>query len=393
MTWSKGGGNAASWGMSVSHIDASQRAFGPPQPGIPGSPSQYFINPIGIQSIVLSAAELGPSTILTTNNLQAFSVDAVLMPQRGSHPNIIFPLVQGMGFITGVYTNLRPAIQSSIFFRNVVSGGSPRAGIFKYLVTLEDNNSWLIYAIPNNGQDPYFKLVSNSLLQGPAHWSGTIQVAKNPSSSAGEGLYDRSAGMYPIEGTITGSVSGTIGEYCLQWTKSGIRTGKDPPLIMFALPHHIESFDSTTAAAQTGMRLQTTTKGLATAVVADAWTMIESELPIDIGFAPWTPTARSVNTLSAAAIQAINIIAPSEISQDMIAQTNLDSTYFSGKALSKFATLIYTVHDLAQQPALAAQGLAQLKAAFARFLTNRQTWPLVYDTAWKGVVSSGTYTT
>ena len=393
ITWSKGGGNAASWGLSVSHIDASQRAFGPPQPSIPGSPSQYFINPIGIQSIILSALELGTSTTLTTNNLLAFSVDAVLMPQRGSRSKIIFPMVQGMGFITGVYSDLQPAIQSSIFFRSVVSGGSPRPGVFKYLMTLEDNNSWLLYATSRDGRDPNFQLVANSLLQGPPNWSGTIQVAKNPSGSTGEGLYDGSAGVYPTAGNIAGSVSGKTAEYRLEWKKSGLSNGKDSPLLMYALPHHVNSFDKTTAAAQTAMRLQTTTKGLATAVVADAWTMIEPELSIDMSFAPWTPTVRSVNTLSTAAIQAINNIAPGEIGQDMDAQSNLDSMYFSGKALSKFAMLIYTVHDLTQQPALAAQGLIQLKTAFARFLTNKQIWPLVYDTAWRGVVSSGTYTT
>ncbi len=74
-------------------------------------------------------------------------------------------------------------------------------------------------------------------------------------------------------------------------------------------------------------------------------------------------------------------------------QTNLDSMYFSGKALSKFATLIYTIHELGQNPALAASGLARLKDAFNRFATNQQIYPLVYDTAWKGIVSSGSYVT
>ena len=57
LLWSQGNGNAESYGLSVTHIDASQRAYGPDGSA---DPVEYYINPIGIQSIVFSAAELGP---------------------------------------------------------------------------------------------------------------------------------------------------------------------------------------------------------------------------------------------------------------------------------------------------------------------------------------------
>lgn len=38
-------------------------------------------------------------------------------------------------------------------------------------------------------------------------------------------------------------------------------------------------------------------------------------------------------------------------------------------------------------------GLSQLKVAFAKFSANQQQYPLVYDTAWRGLVSSGAYIT
>lgn len=65
--------------------------------------------------------------------------------------------------------------------------------------------------------------------------------------------------------------------------------------------------------------------------------MQEQGLPLDMGFAPWTPRTRSRSTLSAATKQLIQQVAISEINQDYNAQTNLDSMYFSGKALAKFA--------------------------------------------------------
>ena len=307
----------------------------------------------------------------------------------------MFPLVQGMGFVTGIYENLQPAIHSSVFFRSIGLSGSPSNGIYKYWITLEDSKSWLLYAVPSNGQNPQLSLLSKSVLQGSPGWSGFIQVAKNPAGTSGESIYDGSAGVYPTTASLTASAFGQTGTYRLQWTKAGLVYGSAPALLMYALPHHLESFAGPTVFTKTSMKLQTTTKGMATAVVADEWTLVEPDLPIDMDFAPWNPTkpygSRSTYTLPASALSVISAVANSEIQQNMSAQTNLDSMYFSGKALSKFATLIYTVHDLANQPELANYGLSELKVAFARFVTNKQIWPLVYDTAWKGIVSSGSY--
>ncbi len=390
MIWSKGSGNAKSWGLAVSHIDANQRAEGPRNTALAGAPVQYFINPIGIQSIILSAVELGASTVLTTNSLGAFSVNAVLSPQANSFSNIAFPLVQGTGFITGIYNSLMPAIQSSIFFREFAQMAQPRVGVYKYRITLEDGKNWLLYAIPKGGQDPHLNLVSTTQIQGLRGWSGVIQVAKNPANSSGETIYDGSAGAYPSAAGVSGSVSGADGIYRIKWTKAGILS---LPLLMYALPHHTQSFDSTTSRGKTLVQLQTTTKGIATAIIGDSWTLLEQDLPTDMGFAPWTPAMRSKTVIPQVAHALIQQVAESEINQNYAAQTNLDSMYFSGKALAKFATLIYTTHDLLKLPNLAMQGLNELKGAFARFVTNQQINPLVYDSVWNGIVSSGSYKT
>lgn len=121
--------------------------------------------------------------------------------------------------------------------------------------------------------------------------------------------------------------------------------------------------------------------------------MQEQSLPLDIGFAPWTPKTRSRSTLSETAKQLIQQVAVSEINQDYNAQTNSDSMYYGGKALAKFAMIVYATYDLLKEPDLATQGLNQLKGAFAVFATNTQIYPLVYDTVWNGVVSSGAFIT
>lgn len=396
MTWSKGTGNASSWGMAVSHIEASQRGCGPPNTAIAGHPVQFFINPIGIQSIILSAVELGSSTVLISDTLQAFSANANLLPNSNSPSRITVPLVQGMGFVTGIYAHLQPSIESGVGFRRVIPSGSTRSGIFKYHITLEDSSSWLLYARSHDDEDPKFVLRSNARLQGLCNWSGIIQVAKNPSGGVGEGVYDSSAGVYATGVTVTGSISGYAGTYQLRWTKASfLYEGLSPRLVMFALPHHVQSFhvDENTRLAITSIQLMTTTKGIATAVIADEWNLFETDLPIDIGFAPHTTLDTSRNPLPTAAQCLIDKVATSEVKQSISDQSNLDSMYFSGKALSKFATLVYAVHDLLGLSDLAGEGLSQLKIAFARFATNKQMFPLVYDTTWAGIVSSCTYVT
>ena len=376
--------------MAVSHIDPNQRDLGPRNTAIPGSPVQYFINPIGIQSIILSAIELGSSTALTTNSLGAFSANAVLSPQPASPSHINFPLVQGMGFVTGIYNNLMPAIQSSVFFRTVTQVASPCAGVYKYQVILEDSKSWIMYVTPGNGQDPGLRQVSNTQIQGLRGWFGTIQVTKNPYGDNGARIFDGSAGVFPTSATISGSAQSNIGTYQIQWVKGGLTSLR---LLMYALPHHVQSLDAATSRGMTSMQLQTTTKGLATAVICDSWTMVEMALPTDMGFAPWTPTTKSQTSLSGAAISLIEQIVVPEINQDIDAQTSLDSMYFSGKALAKFATIISTAHDLLTNPNLALQGLSRLKGAVSRFTANKQKFPLVYDAVWQGVVSDGSYVT
>ena len=372
--------------MSVSHIDAKQWVFGP---DASANPVQYYINPLGIRSIIMSATELSSTTQLTTDSLTAFSANANLLTVASAAPAITFPLVQGMGFVTGIYNDVTPYIQSNVFFQTITPVASPAAGVTKYRMLLQDGNTWLLYARSNNGTGLSLTAVSTSSLAAPGRFSGTIQIAKNPGAAASiEATYDTCAGAYATTATLSGSVAGETGTYSLTWTRAGNTAG----LLMFALPHHIQSL-VTSSATITAITLQTTTKGIATAVIGDAWTFTESGLPTSIGFAPWDPVTGSTASLSASAKAAILAAGKSDLAQDIDAQTNLNSMYYSGKALSKFATAIYAVHDLAGDITVAAAGLAKLEAAMARFTSNTQQYPLVYESSWGGIVSTASYVT
>ena len=391
LQWAKGDGPARSWGLAVSHTEPHQRIFGNTR--FNGA-AEYYLNPVGVQSMILSAAELGPGTVLGMERITAFSARAVLR-NNNNNTAVAFPLVQGMPYVTGEFRGGHPVVQSGVYFREMTRvKDNPKPGVAKYNFLLEDGTTWVVYGYSTDGKELDLELTNQGLAQSKTPFTGVVQIAKNPGGEAADAALDDGAGIYPTGVELSGSVSddSRSGSYTLSFTTAGT---KDGSLYMYALPHHIESFDSATAGhLQRNTTLSTTVKGNATLVRGTSWTMNEPDLPTSMGFAPWDADRGGPQTdLSAAARLAIRPVAQLDLSQDMDAQTDIDSMYFSGKALAKFAQVVYLTSDLLGDPGLAQAGLDRVKTAFARFARNEQRYPLVYESAWGGVVSTAAYET
>ncbi|CAJ2504847.1 Uu.00g122410.m01.CDS01 [Anthostomella pinea] len=387
LAWAKGQGATSSWGMSISHIEANQRVYGQvlPETGA----ARYFLSPTGVQSLCLSAVELGSTTSLTTDNLNSHSVNVNLHASAQGDPLITYPMVQGMGLVTAVYKGSTPQIESGILFKTITkSSKGPKPGITKYSITLEDGKVWHVYACSTSGDALDLQVSSSKLAKAAKPFNGFIQVAKDPGDA--EAIIDAAAGAYPIGATLSATASGSKGTYTLTFQKAGF---SDVKLLMYALPHHVASFDDNTSKAASTAKLQTTTKGMAVGVVADSWTMVEPNMPVSMYLAPWDPATGSKTTLKDSCVSTVSASAVKELSQNVDQQSNQNSMYFSGKALAKFTMLCYTANDLLKNPKLAQSGLTNLKAAFTRFITNKQQYPLYYESAWGGIVSSATYET
>lgn len=325
IAWARGQGASGSWGLAISHIDSKQRVYGQASPGT--GAAAYFINPIGIHSVCLSAADLGPDTALTTDSLTDLSIQVSLRPNPQSPPAIRFPLVQGAAFITAIYDGAVPLLQTGVFFRSVTRAtADPKPGVTKYKLHLEDGATWLVYAAHAQGSPLDLEVVNNGLARARAPFYGTVQVTKDP--GGGEEVYDLACGAYATGVQLSGTVDGARGAYTFGFKKAGLVGG---PLAMFALPHHQASFDGATKAGLTNVALQTTTKGTAVAVLADAWTMVEEGLPTDLGFLPWKPKAGEVAGISEGVMKSILNVARQEVSQNILGQTDENSMYFSGK--------------------------------------------------------------
>ena len=342
VSWSKGKGPVASWGLAISHIEAKQRTFGPIRYN---NAASYYINPIGIQSMILSAKELGGTTVLTTDSITPFSARISLKTNSTSSPTIQFPLVQGMPYITGQFNGGTPLIQSGVHFSTMTRvAQNPKSNVVKYNFHLQDGTTWHVYAYTTRGAQLDLRIVNNSLAQATSPFYGIVQITKDPKTAGSERVLDDGAGVYPTGMQFTGSVSGSTGTYSFIFTRAGHPQGS---IYMYALPHHISSFNADTRRHIQTLKLQTTTKGVATLVSQAVWTMTETGLPTNMDFAPWDPSRGSRTALSAAAKAAISPIASSEVSQDMNAQTDLNSMYFSGKVcLSRLIFLILQVRNV-----------------------------------------------
>ena len=323
ITWANGNGPTASYGMSISHIEADQRVFGENKDS---GAASYFINPVGIQYLVISAKELEQDTSLTIDSIGPFSARVHLAEEEGKTPAVSFPLVQGMAFITAQFSGAVPVIQTGVYFRTVTRVTTdPKPNVAKFNMELEDGSTWHLYSHVTTGDQLDLKVVNNGYAESNGEFHGTIQICKD---NDGESIYDEGAGIYASSLELTGTTSGIQGTYSFNYNREGHLDGD---LIMYALPHHVDSFDQETTDAVTTLQLQTTTKGMATAVRGSKWTMVENAMPVTMEFAPWSPQRGSMKQLSETAKAAILTVASQEISQNMAAQTDLNSMYFSGK--------------------------------------------------------------
>ncbi|KAF1911400.1 endo-1,3(4)-beta-glucanase 1 precursor [Ampelomyces quisqualis] len=368
-------------GMCVCHVEESDLEYGP------GDPASAYINPRK-QCLILSARELDQQTFLTTDTHLPFSVNINLSIPSTQEPMMTFPIVQGMSFVTAGYRNAMPTVQTGGKGFMEFSGPVKIGNSVKHRVRDMDGRDWLIYINPVQGvtydATKFFKIDANTII-GPPFFKGTIQVCKNPLGSETEALYDRACGTFVIEAKLTATVNDTRGTYTFHYTKIGTS-----PLLMFALPHHIQSLDPALTNQITKLHLRTTTKGTATALWTDQLTLTEPALPTSMSFAPWLPSTPPAHKIRypPEVLSFIAAVAERDLRRSMTDPIPQDSIYYAGKSLAKFATIVWVVSDVLSNPTLAAAGLGKLKIEIGRYVSNQQLHPVYYDASWGGLVSS-----
>lgn len=371
-------------GLGVSYTSSSQRVCGPEPKA---DPVRFYINPVGLISLAFSANEFTNSNmILGVSDMDTFSAKATISAGPGK---IDFPLVHGMGFVTAKYNGeLTPSLQSQIGINTFVRSSSPKPTIQKYVATLFNEVNWLIYVtLPDEKCDFHLDVnATTGAIVGSGKAPVTIQIAAAPANS--ENSYNKAAGMYPVSGTLSGKITSTnTASYTIKWNTEGSSVG-DVPLMM-AFPHHLESFSGSMKSKEASFTLDSTTKGRMSAYLTNEFNFVET-INRDIQFLPWSGAKAFGQGLSynISSLKLMAQVANQEIKEDFFVQTNLDSTYYSGKAFDKFAYLLLVINDILKNPKVAQETLTRIEAAFAVFTGNKQQNPLMYDTKIKGITST-----
>ncbi|CAH2350714.1 endo-1,3(4)-beta-glucanase 1 [[Candida] railenensis] len=392
--WSK----TTYFGFGVQHTNETNRVHGTQDTNNEDDWSYYY-NPILVGEVIISATTLTSSDnymFVTEGTDMSVLVQLSASSTLGSD-YIEVPVVQGMGFTTAIYHgDLTAVINSMDGFSTLTeeTSSSLPSNVQKFRATLFNGVQWLIYVtIPASSSkrstseftftvSTAYELTASESIDGLI-----VQYAVAPTDSDLDTYYDQAAGLYAISASVSGSVvDGTDAIY--EFTYETIGSSSSGKTILFALPHHVESMTSASASGSTGISLSSTTKGEMYAYLANYLEFAET-LQTDIQFLPWSQTATSALSYTSEQLALLAEVANDDLSVDIASTVaSMDSNYYSGKVIDKYAYILLVVNDILQDEDVAKSTLASLKDAFAPFIANTQYYPLMYDTRYGGVTST-----
>ncbi|OBA19583.1 glycoside hydrolase [Metschnikowia bicuspidata var. bicuspidata NRRL YB-4993] len=372
-------------GIALNHTQNSQIVCGPDPVQ---NPTQFYFNPPKIKLFAFTASDWADVDVNIARNSKLATVLHVSGKSRDPRTSrLVVPLVYGMGFVTGIYENEWPVINSAVGiqeFRKVGIVNKHRAA--KYYVKLFDQVVWSLYISVNGGAE--------FTLSDPHHIRADRPVTKCVVQLArGEtAIYDTCCQRYPVDVILSGEVDKSLktGYYALNYQMEG--ESQSGSGLVFVLPHMQEELAPEIRSKFSGLILDSPTKGVMRGYVSDVIAMNLNNLPFDIGFKPWTGVQGyfySGANYTDEIKSLITSVAANEASQDVTGMCDLDSMYFAGKMLDKFAQIAYVAHFIVRSSDVTLKILPQIKAAIEKFAANHQKKPLVYDVSWKGLISSG----
>lgn len=366
-------------GLGISHTDAKQRVYGT-DPN--ANPVEFFFNPVGICSLMLSAVEFQSSNYeFLVGECRRFSIG--LKFQSNSNGTLKTKLVQGMGFITGIYENsITPRVASKVGIQSWQSYGQLNNGLNKNILTLFDQTKWVLYTNAAFQQESPHSFISNQ----HAGRKVIVQIAKLSSDDT-TSSYDQVAGTYVVNCSLSGQqLNEDLIQYDFEYQTEGSSALNKS--LQWVLPHHYQSATDETLSSQTNQQLDSTAKGMMHSFISEKFSMVEKLPPKNLTFDPWSET-KGLTEIHHDKRCFIEQVASKEVNEfNVIDESNTDSMYTAGKILDKGAFILYTVAFILKNETLTQIMLNKMKSAFDRFIQNKQLFPLVYDNNWKGIVST-----
>ncbi|ETO77678.1 hypothetical protein F444_07123 [Phytophthora nicotianae P1976] len=327
--------------------------------------------------VTLSANEFGS----TKPDYEVYSFSELGVSVRtcvsGSTDCMDSALVHGMAFVSATYAGLTPRIESE-YAMTLKDSSTPG----KYVVQLANQQTWVVFASDTSAS---FHITGSALVSN-AVYTGTVRVAVLP-ETGDEGVYDDYASCVVRGGDV--SVQSRT-SYSLDWETEG-SSCDSTGLLHFALPHQVEVMNgATTTQSKGAIVLHSSTRGdmVAQVTTSGSWLLTEDEADEEVDFYP-------SNKPSADVVSQVNLLPTlqSDINSDWSLDTG--SWYYNGKAYQKYASLCLMAADssvVGDDTTLLRTCLSKLEALVGPFVNNTMSVPLVYETSYKGIVTSQIFT-
>ncbi|KAJ8561886.1 hypothetical protein ON010_g7793 [Phytophthora cinnamomi] len=277
-----------------------------------------------------------------------------------------------------------------------------------FVISLNNGQQWVLYFFSNAGGNTSLVFKDNKLTT-TSKFTGVVQAAFVSTSAVQPAvpqdehkilqLYHASAGVYPRGATVQPLNSES---FVFHW-QLATAAGANPAarFLHFALTHLQGMLDPSTAEAKHELVLHSHTHGplFAYALVtppnsSPAWLchvpQAESQ-GVEACTAFYPPRAGSLTREDVERLNLCRVVAD-EIHGDW-SLPHEGSYYFKGKLLQKFGTMCLVARQLAyttnpEMKEVAQHGISKLQQLLSQFVNNQSAFPLVYDTVYKGIITS-----
>lgn len=312
-----------------------------------------------VKQLVLSSLQS-----FTAHSLAAYDSFSATMTWSAPGGTMTAPMVFGMPYVTVDYVALRPLILPGTFTISSINGATnPGAAMgTRFELVLSDGSTWVLYASTALTFD-----WNRGMMTARGAFTGTLRAAslRRPADAA---ILDAHAETVPRAGRMEITVSCELATLRFVFTSTGTA-----PLLMNALPHHLARL---VMPSLVSLEYPTLTGSLR-ALEGNTWTMTLPLTKLD-----WTaPRALEPTYVPAlrAALAADTASLPATVAND---------PYFGGKALARLARLA-SIADELNDTTTAAAVRARLGPLTGAWLDGTNADPLVYDSTWGGIVTTG----
>lgn len=263
-------------GISMSHPGSLTRSM--------AKRTNFLYTPSHVETLQFTAQEFSPESChFETHDPDIMSIKARVVHNDVDENYLEVPLVYGMGMATAIYHgNLTPTIKMQVGIQAFEhKGHNFSEDFYKYIIHLNSGDKWVIYSDINLTQTDSLTIMGDCT----ANSMATIQAA-HLINLEDDAKYDKVYGNYAVGATVSGSVDGR-GRGVYRITHEPYNRSYSKPLLIFALPHHVQAFSASMESMKSGLELQSTVMGQMMGMYSNYLEMNEIT-PDYIGFFPWT---------------------------------------------------------------------------------------------------------